>query len=249
MLGRMARPVVGICTSLEVASFGAWKEAAALTPFGYVRAVQRAGGQAVLLPPDEHAVSDPDEVLDLVDGLVLAGGVDVDPSTYGAERHPATRGSVLERDRFEMALARRAMARDLPLLGICRGMQVLNVSLGGTLQQHVPDVVGTDRHRLNVGTFEGNDHVVELDEGTLAARAAGETSHRALSHHHQALDRVAGGLVVTGRDAEDGLVEAVESPDHRFVLGVQWHPEADEASRVIGALVDEAREPKGARHL
>lgn len=233
--------MIGICTSLEPARFGAWSELAALTPFAYVAAVQRAGGIALLLPPDLGAQAEPDLWLDRIDGLILAGGVDVDPTTYGAVAHPETRGTVIERDEFELALARRAMERDLPLLGICRGMQVLNVAQGGTLVQHIPDHVGHVGHRRNIGTFDGNDHPVALEAGSLAARAAGETEHRSYSHHHQAVDRLGDGLVVTGRATDDGIVEAVEAPQHRFVLGVQWHPEADETSRVIGALVEEAR--------
>lgn len=239
--------MIGICTALEPARFGAWSEIAALTPFAYIAAVQRAGGIAFQLPPDATAADDPDLWLDRVDALVLAGGVDVDPSTYGAERHPETHGTVIERDEFELALARRAIERDLPLLGICRGMQVLNVAQGGTLVQHLPDTVGHFGHRRNIGTFDGNDHPVVLEDGSLAARAVGETEHRSYSHHHQAVDRLGAGLVVSGRSVDDDLVEAVEAPDRRFVLGVQWHPEADQTSRVIGALVEEARDVVAAR--
>ncbi len=240
-LGPMRPPVIGICTSLEPVRFGLWHAVAAFSPFSYVQAVQRAGGMALLLAPDEQVTREPDLMLDLVDGLVLAGGVDVDPATYGQEPHPETKGYVPERDAFELALAARALERDLPLLGICRGMQVLNVARGGTLVQHLPDVVAHEDHRRNAGTFEGNDHDVELVPGSLAERAAGELLHPTKSHHHQAIDRLGEGLVVTGRATQDDLVEAVEVPGARWVLGVQWHPEADEASRVIGALVDEAR--------
>ncbi len=236
----MSRPRIGICTSLERARFGAWDEPAALTPYAYVLAVQRAGGLAILLPPDAQLQDTPDEVLDLLDGLILAGGVDVDPAFYGQEPDPHTVGTVPERDSFEIALAQRALERDLPLLGICRGMQVLNVALGGTLIQHVPDVVGNEEHRRNVGTFEGNDHPVRLAPGSLAAEAAGEEAHITRSHHHQAIDAVGEGLQVTGWSDVDDLPEAVEIPDRRFALGVQWHPEADETSRVIATFVREA---------
>jgi putative glutamine amidotransferase len=233
----VARPRIGICTSLEPARFGAWNERAALTPFAYIAAVQRAGGLALLLPPDPHHEDDPDEVLDLVDGLVLAGGVDVDPSFYGAEPDPHTTGTVPERDRFELALTRRALERELPVLGICRGMQVMNVARGGTLLQHVPDRVGHDEHRRNVGTFVGNDHHVRLQPGSLACRVAGEERHRTYSHHHQAVDVVGEGYAVTGWSVDDELPETLELPGHRFALGVQWHPEADVASPVIEAFV------------
>ena len=237
----MRHPVIGICTSLEPVRFGVWHELAAFSPHSYAQAVQRAGGVALLLPPDPRAPDAPDAWLDLLDGLVLAGGVDVDPATYGQQPHPTTAGWVPERDVFELALATRALERDLPLLGICRGMQVLNVACGGTLLQHLPDVLHHEDHRRTVGTFAGNDHDVALVPGSLAERAAGEALHPTKSHHHQGIDRLGSGLQVTGRAVRDELPEAVEDPGRRFVLGVQWHPEADEASRVIGALVQEAR--------
>jgi putative glutamine amidotransferase len=192
-------------------------------------------------------VDDPDERLDRIDGLILAGGADIDPASYGADKHPETNGTVPERDRVEIALTRAAVERDLPVLGICRGMQLLNVAQGGTLIQHVPDGVGHDDHRRNRGTFEGNGHAVRLHPGSLAARAAGETEHETLSHHHQAVATIGSGLTVTGYSELDDLPEAIEGQDHRFVLGVQWHPEADERSRVIGALVREAEAYRTAR--
>lgn len=243
------RPVIGLCAALETASWGVWSTPAHLLPREYADAVQRAGGLALVLPPDPHVTAHPDEVLDLLDGLILAGGSDVDPAAYGAEPHPETVGWNSERDAFEMALARGAIARDLPLLGICRGMQVLNVTRGGTLLQHVPDSHGHEEHRRNPGSFENADHVVHLEPGSLAARAAGEEVHTTLSHHHQAVDRVGQGLVVTGHSEMDELPEAIELPDRRFVLGVQWHPEADETSRLLESLVAEAAERLGEHAL
>jgi putative glutamine amidotransferase len=236
----MARPVVGIPSPIELARWGAWESPAHVLPRTYVDHVQRAGGAALILPADAAWATDPDEVLDHVDALLLAGGADLDPRFYGAEPHPETKGTVPERDTFEIALARRAIERDLPFLGVCRGMQVINVALGGTLHQHLPEVVGHGEHRRTLGPFEQSDHDVELVPGSLAARAAGEHVHVTLSHHHQGVDAVGEGLVVTGRATLDDLVEAVEHPDRRFVLGVQWHPEADERSRLIAALVEEA---------
>ncbi|WCB95544.1 Putative glutamine amidotransferase [Baekduia alba] len=242
-----ARPVIGLCAALERASWGVWSSPAHLLPREYADAVQRAGGIALILPPDPRAGEHPDELLDLLDGLLLAGGSDIDPAAYGAQPHPATVNTNPERDAFEIALAQAAVARDLPFLGICRGMQVLNVARGGTLLQHLPESHGHDDHRRNPGTFEGADHQVRLEAGSLAARAAGEETHRSLSHHHQGVDRLGEGLVVTGHSALDELPEAVELPGSRFVLGVQWHPEADETSRLIASLVDDARDYATAR--
>ena len=233
--------MIGICTAVERAQYGVWDRDTFLLQRSYVEAIQRAGGVAIMLPPDPAVKADPDRVLDVLDGLILAGGRDVDPALYGAERHPETDPPVTERDEFEIALARRALERDLPLLGICRGMQVMNVARGGTLVQDLPEHVGHEDHRRALGTFEGNDHPVHLTEGSLAAGAAGEVSHGTLSHHHQGIDRVGDGFRVTGWADDDELPEALEDPDRRFALGVQWHPEADERSRVIAALVDAAR--------
>ena len=236
----MARPVIGICTPLERARWGAWDLDAFLLPRSYVDAVNRAGAFALLLAPDPALVEDPDEALDRIDGLMLAGGADLDPATYDAEPHPQTIGSVPERDAFEVALVRRALERDIPLLGICRGMQVMNVARGGTLHQHLPEIVGHDQHRRVLGTFEGADHDVRLAPGSLAARAAGEELHATKSHHHQGVERIGEGFVVTGWAVLDDLPEAIELPGNEFALGVQWHPEADETSRLIAALVEHA---------
>jgi putative glutamine amidotransferase len=236
----MARPVIGICTVVERARWSVWDQEALLLPRSYINAVQSAGGMAVMIPPDEAAHDDPDQVLDLLDGLILAGGADIDPSVYGAEPHPETKGTVPERDAFEVALARAAMDRDLPLLGICRGMQLMNVARGGTLEQHLPDSHGHHDHRRALGSFDDADHDVRLAEGSLAHRAAGETLHATKSHHHQGLGDVGEGFEVTGWAVMDDLPETIELPGRRFALGVQWHPEADETSRFIASLVEEA---------
>jgi putative glutamine amidotransferase len=236
----MARPVIGICTVIERARWSVWDQEAYLLSRSYVRAIQRAGGVVVMIPPDERLQDDPDEVLDLVDGLVLAGGADIDPSSYGAEPHQETKGTVPARDEFEIALASRAMERDLPLLGICRGMQLMNVARGGTLLQHLPDSHGHHEHRRALGSFDNADHDVRLAEGSLAHRIAGESVHATKSHHHQGVDRVGEGLTVTGWAVMDELPEAMELADRRFAIGVQWHPEADERSRFLHALVEEA---------
>jgi putative glutamine amidotransferase len=235
------RPIIGICGALEQASWGAWDLPAVLLPADYLTAVQRAGGLPLMVPPDAELVEESGQLLDHLDGLVVAGGVDLDPSFYGAELDPHTVGMAPERDRMELALVRGAIARDLPVLGICRGMQVLNVARGGTLIQHLPDAVGHEEHRRNSGTFDGNDHDVQIDSGSLAALVIGEEVHGIKSHHHQAVDRIGDGLVVTGRATIDALPEAIELPSCAFTLGVQWHPEADPRSPVIAALVERAR--------
>jgi len=235
------RPVIGLCTALEQARWSVWDQQAFLLARSYVDAVHAAGGIAVMLPADPAAVEDPDSILDLLDALVLAGGADVDPSNYGADPHPATKGTVPERDAFEIALATRAMERDMPFLGICRGMQVMNVARGGTLTQHLPDDYGHEDHRRALGTFDNSDHDVRLADGSLVARKAGQTIHSTKSHHHQGVDRIGDGLEVTGWATIDDLPEVLEVPGNRFALGVQWHPEADSTSPLLAALVEEAR--------
>jgi len=240
MVCGMKRPVIGICAALERAQWSVWDQRAVLVPIGYVSAVQRAGGLPLGLVPDEQAAREPAEVLELIDGLMLAGGADIDPSSYGEPAHPETHDTVPERDVFEIALTAAAIEADMPVLGICRGMQLINVALGGTLVQHLPDLVGHGDHRRVLGSFEGAEHDVMLAEGSLAASAAGELAHVTKSHHHQGVDRLGEGLVVSGISDLDELPEAIELPGRRFVLGVQWHPEADPESPVVSALVQAA---------
>jgi putative glutamine amidotransferase len=228
--------VVGICAAVELVSWGVWSSyEVTLAPRNYVSAVQRAGGLALVLPPDPAVIEDPSVLLDRVDALLLAGGADVDPASYGAEPHAETKGTWPDRDRFEIALVRAALEMQMPVLGICRGMQVLNVALGGNLDQHLPDSIPDDVHRTTAGTF--GSHRVELAEGTLACRAAGSEGLLVMSHHHQGVDRIGDGLVVSGRSAADEIIEAIELPDHDYALGVIWHPEEDPDSPVIASLV------------
>jgi putative glutamine amidotransferase len=231
----MSRPVIGICAAIEQARWGSWDSLVVLSPRSYSLAIQRDGALALALPPDESITSDPGELLDLLDGLLLAGGSDIDPATYGAAPLAETSATRPERDRFEIALALGAIERELPVLGVCRGMQLLNVALGGTLHQHIGNL---SVHRHTPGVF--HDHDVVLEPRSLAARAAGSERLAVKSHHHQAVDRLGSGLLVTGRAAEDDLIEAVELPGNGFSLGVLWHPEEDHGAGVISALVDAA---------
>ena len=233
-----ARPTIGVTAATENVSYGAWNEVPAfMSPAGYARAVQRAGGRPVLLLPDPEDAEDPDGALGMIDALIVTGGAgDVDPALYGQKPHPETGPVQEERDAYELALVRAAIERRMPVLGICRGMQILNVVYGGGIEQHLPDVVGHEDHRHTPGTF--TDHEVDLETGSLAARAAGAERAPVKSHHHQGVGEIGDGLVVTGR-SDDDTVEALEDPSCPFVLGVLWHPEEDEKSQLIKALVSE----------
>jgi putative glutamine amidotransferase len=231
----VSRPLIGICAAVEQARFGAWDQPAVLVPRGYTDAVQLAGGVALVLPPDDGVVDAPGDLLDSLDALLLAGGRDIDPLTYGATPDPSIGETSAERDRFELALVSAALERDMPVLGVCRGMEVLNVALGGTLVQ---DIERVDLHRHTPGAF--SDHAVRLRPGSLAARAVGAERTLVKSHHHQALDELGEGLEVSGWSEPDGLAEAIELPERSFALGVLWHPEEDEQSRVVGALLEAA---------
>jgi putative glutamine amidotransferase len=234
------RPIIGIPACVEQANFGSWEQPTALMPYTYVESIQRAGGIALLIPPDPALAEDPSPILDRIDALLLAGGSDIDPASYDAAREPATDHVTPTRDALELALTRGALERDLPVLGICRGLQLINVVRGGTLIQHLPDVEGVKpQHRRNAGTFVGNEHEVALAPGSLAAAVAGETVHSTLSHHHQAIGSLGSGLVVSGT-ADDGVIEAIEDPGLGYCLGVQWHPEADGDSPIIATLINEA---------
>jgi len=226
----MAKPLIGITTYVEPASWGHWSVEAALVPYDYVRAVERAGGRAVLVPPDDDGI---EEVLDALDGLVFSGGNDMAPDEYGAESHPATKGTNPARDRGELALLTAALARDLPVLAICRGFEVLNVARGGDLVQHLPEVLGHEEHREVLGEF--SEHAVRVDPSSRIGEVRGAVK----SHHHQGIGRVGDGLREVAW-AEDGTVEAIEDPEKPFLVGVLWHPEAGEDLRLFERLVEAA---------
>jgi gamma-glutamyl-gamma-aminobutyrate hydrolase PuuD len=227
------RPLIGITTYREPARWGTWDVAAVLLPAAYADAVSDAGGEPVLLPT---GVASP-EVIARLDGLVLAGGADVDPARYS--QPPGAHTTVLrpDRDDTELAALHAALDRDLPLLAICRGMQLLNVALGGDLIQHMPDVEGAGCHDPGAGLFQ--ERTVRVEPGTALHALLGDDA-AVHCHHHQALDRIAPGLVVAAR-AEDGVVEGVELPDRRFCLGVQWHPEESTDRRLFVGHVEAAR--------
>jgi putative glutamine amidotransferase len=235
----MPRPLIGVCAAVEPVSYGVWKEEpAVLLPLSYARAIHAAGGMMAMLPPDRRASEDPAELLDRLDALVLGGGADIDPGIHGAEPHPETVGTNPDRDRFEIALALGALERGTPLLGVCRGMQVLNVACGGTLDQHIPERLGHDVHRPVPGSWA--EHDVRVAPGSLAAAAAGTERLTVKSHHHQGLDRIADDLGASAWATDDETVEAIESADGGFVLGVLWHPEEDPNDRVIRYLIERA---------
>ncbi|WP_432092602.1 gamma-glutamyl-gamma-aminobutyrate hydrolase family protein [Streptomyces sp. bgisy100] len=233
----MPKPLIGISTYLDSSvRWGVWHLPAALLPAGYHRLVQRAGGLAAMLPPDDPAEAE--ATVARLDGVVISGGPDVEPARYGAQPHPRTGPPARERDAWELALIEAALAAGKPLLGICRGMQLLNVALGGTLVQHLPEEVGHDGHCTEPGVFARHD--VKPVPGTLLDRVLPETV-AVPTYHHQSVDRLGRGLIACGY-AEDGTPEAVELPDaDGFVLAVQWHPEAGEDLRVMEALVAAAR--------
>jgi putative glutamine amidotransferase len=227
------RPVIGITTYAEEATWGRWTEPAAFVPLAYVRAVERAGGRALLVPPVEDGL---DETLDVLDGIIFSGGGDLDPDTYGADAHPETNEVSPERDNAELALLRAALGRDMPVLAVCRGSQVLNVARGGDLVQHLPEIVGHDRHRHEEGLMA--DHEVRVETDSRLGSILGDSAP-VKSSHHQGFGRIGDGLRESAW-AEDGTIEAVEDPSHRFALGVLWHPEEGDDYALFAALVEEA---------
>jgi putative glutamine amidotransferase len=226
------RPVIGLTTYAEQALFGRNAAVAAVLPMSYVRSVHASGGRAVLITPDAPDV----DVLDGLDAMIFTGGSDVDPARYGELPHPATVVAP-ERDAAELMLMRAAVDADLPVLAICRGMQLLTVMYGGALHQHLPDVLGADTHRP-VGGGGLGEHPVRLAVGSACGQMLGG-SVIVNSWHHQGV-RDPGRLTPTGWCTGDGLIEAVEDPDRRFVVGVQWHPEEMPDRRLFAGLVDAA---------
>jgi putative glutamine amidotransferase len=240
-------PVIGLTTYLEQAQTGVWDVQAAFLPKVYFEAVNLAGGIAVLLPPQPVGDGIADRVLEGLDGLIITGGKDVDPARYGQEPHPTTDEPRRDRDAWEDALLTAAIENHVPFLGICRGLQVLNVTLGGTLHQHLPEVVGSERYNLGGGIFAVNE--VQVSEGSELAELLGHDGAVSVkSYHHQAVDDLAPGLTVTAR-SDDGTVQAVELQGSQFGVAVQWHPEETPNDlRLFAGLVDAAREYRAGRY-
>jgi len=242
-------PLVGVSTYVADVAWGSWERRAAVLPESYFELVAAAGGRPLLLPPPSTAPGGPGagatEVIAVLDGLVLTGGGDVDPAAYGESPDPEVGGVDPNRDASERALLAAALDADMPVLAICRGCQVLNVYLGGTLHQHLPDVVGNLDHRRAPMVFE--DVGVETVPGTTTAEVFGATTTVRCSHH-QAIDNLGRGLVVTAH-AGDGVIEAVELPSARFVLALQWHPEEAMDQRPFDALVRAARSYRDERSV
>jgi putative glutamine amidotransferase len=233
----MSRPVIGISAMVERAAWAAWQEIEVnVSQRTYSEGIDRAGGLPLLLPPSDSATVEPGELVDLLDGVLLAGGADLDPAVYGAERDPLTQNTRIERDRFEIALTQAALEGDLPVLGVCRGMELLNVACGGSLEQHLADA---EVHLHTPGEF--SDHEVRLEPGSLAARTLGAERASVRSHHHQGVAELGEGVVASGWAEPGTSIEAIELPEHRWALGILWHAEEDPQSRVLAELTAAAR--------
>ncbi len=227
------RPLIGITSYVEQARWGVWDAKAALVPYAYVQQVSDAGGRAVVIPPS----SEPAEILRVLDGLLFAGGADIDPVRYGQPAHPETAGLRPDRDEGELELLEAALGQDMPVLGICRGMQLMSIAAGGHLHQHLPELVGHENHRPEPGVY--GDHSVRVDPASQLGSILGERVH-VRSYHHQGVTD-AGKLAVVGW-ADDDTVEAVEDPSRAFAIGVLWHPEVGDDPRLFDALVAAARQ-------
>ncbi|MEU4017427.1 gamma-glutamyl-gamma-aminobutyrate hydrolase family protein [Microbacterium sp. NPDC028030] len=230
-------PLIGVTTYLERAQQGVWDVRAAFLPEQYLTGVTASGGIALLLPPQDPDAAD--AAISGMDGLILSGGADVAPELYGAERHPLTDPARVDRDAWELALFRAAERRRMPVLAICRGLQLVNVARGGTLQQHLPESLGTERYRLGGGVFAEND--IEVTDDTALAGVLGAGDARVHSYHHQGIERLGEGLIAAAR-SDDGLVQAFVDTSGGHVVGIQWHPEENaEDRRLFEDLVSQAR--------
>jgi putative glutamine amidotransferase len=245
-------PTIGITMYHSNADWRGWSEEGALLPWTYVTSIRNNGGRPVLLPPGGD-VSEADATVAVLDGIVIAGGDDINPAIYGAAKHPKTDANSPDRDAWELALAEAAVRQGVPLLGICRGAQMLNIACGGTLHQHIPDLVGHQHHSGPAAGF--GLHKVRISPGSMLSGILHESGWYDMpTHHHQAVDLLGDGLQAVAWE-EDGLVEAVEAGPSElegfsgFVLGVQWHPERHDDLRLFTALVSAAEERAALRTL
>jgi putative glutamine amidotransferase len=236
----LSRPTIGITSYWAPVTLGSWRAGATVTFQGYIEGTRLAGGRPIVIPADPHLIDHPEDMVEMLDGIVFVGGDDIAPEEYGAERHARTGPRHARRDAVELALARCALERDVPLLAICRGFQLLNVARGGTLVQHLEDVLDQVPHRADDTTY--GRHEVTTVEGSRLRQIVGERAE-VFSHHHQGVDRVGDGLVAAAH-AHDGIVEGVEDPSRRFAIGVLWHPDAEPdagCASLFEALVSSAR--------
>lgn len=238
----VSKPTIGVCGVSTIATWGFWSQPAVLVAETYLAAIRRAGGVPVILPSLDagFSASDLADVVEVVNGVVLTGGSDLSPDLYGQAAGPRTEETVRERDEFELALARAVLGDDVPVLGICRGLQILNVATGGTLHQHLPDE-GYGDHRPVPGRLDRvTDHAVVVEPRSLLGDCGLAELRDVNSHHHQGVAQVGAGGRVVARSVPDGAVEAVEWPQHRFALGVQWHPEDPPMHGLFAGLVRSA---------
>jgi len=236
----LSRPTIGITSYWAPVTLGSWRAGATVTFQGYIEGTRLAGGRPIVIPADPHLIEHPEDMVEMLDGIVFVGGDDVAPEEYGAERHARTGPRHDRRDAVELALARCALERDVPLLAICRGFQLLNVARGGTLVQHLEDTLDPLPHRADDTTY--GRHEVTTVEGSRLRGIVGERAE-VFSHHHQGVDRIGDGLVAAAH-AHDGIVEGVEDPSRRFAIGVLWHPDAEPdagGASLFEALVSSAR--------
>lgn len=241
-----SKPLIGLTTYRQRSQTGVWDVEAAFLPAEYFDAVNRAGGIAVLIPPQEIDAEGAKRIMSGLDGVVICGGRDVNPAAYGQEAGEFTDKPDLKRDALELALYEVAIAEGVPFLGICRGQQVLNVNRGGTLIQHLPDVVGSTKYQLGNANF--NMAEIDVEPGSLLAKSlGGDTKVTGAVYHHQAIDRVGEGLTVVAR-SEDGIIEGIALTEHPFGLAVQWHPEhTPEDNRLFESLIAAANEYRSNR--
>jgi putative glutamine amidotransferase len=234
------RPLIGITSYAEEIRWGVWRDEAALVPLSYVRAIEHAGGRPLVVPPIEDGI---EETIAVLDGVIFSGGGDVDPSLYGAEPHPETDPPHPSRDAAELRMLQAALERDMPVLAVCRGSQMLNVARGGDLVQHLPEELGHEQHRHTPGEF--SDHDVRIEPSSRVGALLGEHAP-VKSHHHQGYGRLGTGLREVAW-ADDGTVEALEDMENSFAIGVLWHPEEGEDFALFEALVEEARRYRSER--